>query len=125
VEFLEEFKMKRGWYLDDFLQIPVKAKISLTELKKECRVAHKDLAARIRDYSPSIVVSLLLRIREDVETAVLMANSDACVYAVPFPLSSDVRSGRKCAFCVQGLNGCLNQLAHYPAYTAQPVGIGG
>jgi hypothetical protein len=79
-DFLTNF-MKRGWYFDDLVRIPVKQ----SELRKACREARDDLASRVRDYRPFIVVCLLRRIRDDVETAVLMADSDACVYAVSFP----------------------------------------
>jgi hypothetical protein len=80
-DFLMSF-MKRGWYLDDLVQTPVK---NQSELKNKCRKARDDLAARIRRYSPCIVVCLVRRIRDDVEIATLKAGSDACVYTVSFP----------------------------------------
>src|ERR1700722_20689117 len=58
--FLAGFK-QRGWYLDDLVQTPIKG----PELKKKCREARNNLASRIREYRPSIVVCLLRRIRED------------------------------------------------------------
>lgn len=81
VDFLVDF-MKRKWYLDDLVETPVRDQ---TELRNKCLAAVDGLAARIRDYKPSIVVCLLRRIRDQVETAVLKADSDACVYAVSFP----------------------------------------
>jgi hypothetical protein len=57
--FLTNF-MKREWYFDDLVQIPVKEQ---SELRKACREARDDLASRIRDYRPSIVVCLLRRIQ--------------------------------------------------------------
>jgi hypothetical protein len=81
VDFLMKLK-QRGWYLDDIVQTPVKEHV---ELRKKCREARDDLAARIRDYNPFVVVCLLRRIRDEVEAAVLKAGSDACVYAVSFP----------------------------------------
>jgi hypothetical protein len=81
VDFLMRLK-QRGWYLDDLVQTPIKEQ---AELKKKIREARDDLAARIRDYNPSVVVCLLRRIRDDVEVAVLKAGSDACVYSVSFP----------------------------------------
>jgi hypothetical protein len=80
-DFLINFR-DCGWYLDDLVQNPVSER---TELKNKCRAAVDDLATRIRCYKPSIVVCLLRRIRDHVETAVLKADSDACVYAVSFP----------------------------------------
>jgi len=80
-QFLEEFK-KRGWYFDDLIQTPVENR---NELGKKRRETIDNLADRIRTYKPSIVVCLLLRIMDDVETAVLMAGSDAPVYGVAFP----------------------------------------
>jgi hypothetical protein len=59
-DFLMNFS-NRGWYFDDLVQTPVKEQ---SELKKKCREARTDLAARIRDYQPSIVVCLLRRIRQ-------------------------------------------------------------
>jgi hypothetical protein len=81
VDFLIKLK-QRGWYLDDLVRSRVK---DPAELKKKCREARDDLAARIRDYNPSVVVCLLRRIRDDVEAAVLKAESNACIYAVSFP----------------------------------------
>ena len=80
-DFLLSF-MKRGWYLDDLVQTPVKKQ---SELKNKCRKARDDLASRIHRYSPCIVVCLVPRIRDDVEIATLKAGSDACLYAVSFP----------------------------------------
>jgi hypothetical protein len=78
--FLTNF-MNRGWYFDDLVQSPVKQ----SELRKACQEARNDLASRVRRDRPSIIVCLLRGIRDDVEAAALMADSDACVYAVSFP----------------------------------------
>jgi hypothetical protein len=80
--FLASFK-ERGFYLDDLVRAPV-SNPTATKLKNKRREARSDLAARIRDYKPSVIVCLLLGIRDDVEMAVLKARSDAPVHAVPF-----------------------------------------
>jgi hypothetical protein len=56
-DFLVNF-MKRGWYLDDLVQTPVKDR---SELKRKCRAARDDLAARIRGFAASSSRSLRRR----------------------------------------------------------------
>ncbi len=61
----------------------------LTELKGEriatCRAAQPSLTARIADYKPAAIVTLLLSIGDIVESAATTAGSNAPRYAVPFP----------------------------------------
>jgi hypothetical protein len=80
-DFLKSF-MERGWYLDDLVQTPINDR---SELKKKCREARDSLAIRIAKYKPAAIVCLLRRIRDDVEVAALMADSEACCYTVSFP----------------------------------------
>jgi hypothetical protein len=82
-DFLECFKAY-GWYLDDLVLEPVD-KLSKAEREKLCRDARSDLAARIKEYQPSAIVSLLRRIQVDVETAADEAEYNALRFAVPFP----------------------------------------
>jgi len=69
-------------YLDDLVQTPID---DPSELKKKCREARANLAARIAKYRPSAIVCLLRRIRDDVDDAALMADSEASRYVVSFP----------------------------------------
>jgi hypothetical protein len=80
-DFLKNF-MERGWYLDDLVRMPVDDR---SELKKKCREARSNLAARIAKYRPSAIVCLLRRIRDDVDEAALIADSEAFRYVVSFP----------------------------------------
>jgi hypothetical protein len=62
-DFLERFKAY-GWYLDDLVSTPVdhlKGARRKTRRKK-CRDAQNSLAARIKNYQPRAIVSLLLGI---------------------------------------------------------------
>ena len=81
--FLDWFKAQ-GWFLDDLVATPVD-KQSRTKREKQCRSARSDLAARIAKYQPQAIVSILWRIRDDVEIAANMAASKASLFAVPFP----------------------------------------
>jgi hypothetical protein len=81
-DFLKSF-MGRGWYLDDLVSMPID-NLPRLEREKRCRDARADLAARIAEYRPSGIVSLLRRIRDDIEIAAIMANSKACRYVLPF-----------------------------------------
>lgn len=82
-DFLECFKAY-GWYLDDLMLIPID-KLSRAEREKQCRHARSNLAARIEQYQPSAIVSLLRRIEADVEAAATAAGNNAPRFAVPFP----------------------------------------
>jgi hypothetical protein len=71
-DFFEKFK-QRGWFFDDL----VPSQVSKAELKARCREARADLSTRIEYHKPSIIVCILLGIRDHVEVATLMAKSDA------------------------------------------------
>jgi hypothetical protein len=81
-DFLERFKAY-GWYLDDLVLTPVN-QLKGARRKKECRDAQHSLAARIKEYQPRAIVSLLLSIRDIVETAANDAGNNAPRFAVPF-----------------------------------------
>jgi hypothetical protein len=81
-DFLEHFK-SYGWYLDDLILTPVNH-LRRSQRKKKCRDAQASLAARIKEYQPRAIVSLLLSIRAIVEAAAIDAGSDARLFAVPF-----------------------------------------
>jgi hypothetical protein len=78
--FLDWFKA-RGWFFDDLVTKPVDKQLR----EKQCRDARADLAARIAKYQPQAIVSILWRIRDDVEIAINAAGSKASFFAVPFP----------------------------------------
>jgi hypothetical protein len=82
-DFLERFKAY-GWYLDDLVLTPID-KLSPAERERQCRDARPELAARIAQYKPCAIVSLLYRIRADVEAAAIVAGTTAPRFAVPFP----------------------------------------
>jgi len=81
-DFLDRFKAY-GWYLDDLVLTPVNY-LGRSQRKKECRDARASMAARIKEYQPRAIVSLLLSIRDDVEISAGNARSDAPLFAVPF-----------------------------------------
>ncbi len=81
-DFLERFKAY-GWYLDDLVLTPVNH-LKRARRKKECRDAQSSMAARIKEYQPRAIVSLLLSIRDIVEAAAIDAGSNARLFAVPF-----------------------------------------
>jgi hypothetical protein len=82
-DFLECFKAY-GWYLDDLVLTPVNG-LERPLRRKKCQGAQTSLAARISEYRPSAIVSLLLSIKENVEAAANAAGSNARLFAVPFP----------------------------------------
>jgi hypothetical protein len=81
--FLECLKAY-GWYLDDLVLTPVNT-LETSLRKKKCQDAQTSLAARILEYRPIAIVSLLLSIKENVEAAANTAGSNAQLFAVPFP----------------------------------------
>jgi hypothetical protein len=81
--FLARFK-GLGWYLDDLVLTPVD-KLARSERIATCHAAQADLAARITEYKPQAIVTLLLSIRNVVESAAANAGSNVPRYAVPFP----------------------------------------
>jgi hypothetical protein len=72
-----------GWYLDDLVLTPVD-KLPKPERLARCRDAQQSLAARIAEYQPLAIVSLLKRIEKNVDAAAIAAGSDAQRFAVPF-----------------------------------------
>jgi hypothetical protein len=82
-DFLERFKAY-GWYLDDLVLTPINQLGRSPQRKKECRDAQASMAARIKEYQPRAIVSLLLSIRDIVEAAAIDASSNARLFAVPF-----------------------------------------
>jgi hypothetical protein len=82
-DFLERFKAY-GWYLDDLVLTPIN-NLSGAERGRQCRDARSTLAARIAQYQPCAIVSLLRRIKVDVEAAATTAGNNAPRFAVPFP----------------------------------------
>jgi hypothetical protein len=82
-DFLKRFK-GYGWYLDDLVLTPVND-LEDRQREKKCREAQDCLAARIAKYRPSAIVTLLLRIKDNVEAAADAAASNVPRYTVPFP----------------------------------------
>jgi hypothetical protein len=82
-DFLATFQ-GYGWYLDDLVLIPVNHLDGL-QRKNHLNNAKESLAARICDYKPRAIVSLLLSITRYVDAARTLAQSDAALYEVPFP----------------------------------------
>ena len=79
----ESFKA-RGWYLDDLVLTPVNG-LSKTERRLQCEGAVTSLAARIAEYRPQAIVSLMKGIEPLVNAAAKRAESDAPCFSVPFP----------------------------------------
>jgi hypothetical protein len=80
IEFLNWFKA-RGWYLDDQVTEPI---ANLRDRRIKCQEARASLTARIVQYQPSAIVSLLKSISDDVEIAASKANNKARLFTVPF-----------------------------------------
>lgn len=82
--FLDRFK-SLGWYLDDLvLTMPVD-KLGRSQRRAEWIGACESLAARIGQYRPLAIVTLLLGIESIVRKAAKAAGSDAMIFTVPFP----------------------------------------
>jgi hypothetical protein len=82
-DFLERFKAY-GWYLDDLVLTPVN-QLTNVDRNAKCLAAQDSLAARIAEYRPLAIVSLLISIKTIVNAAAIAACSDAPRFAVPFP----------------------------------------
>ncbi|MCA1533851.1 hypothetical protein I6F21_14910 [Bradyrhizobium sp. NBAIM03] len=82
-EFLDRFKAY-GWFLDDLVLTPVD-KLPPSKRKTTCLAAMDGLKDRIAAYRPLAIVSMLVGIKNIVETAAKAAESNAPRYAVPFP----------------------------------------
>jgi hypothetical protein len=93
-DFLDRFKAY-GWYLDDLVLTPVNQLERSPQRKKECRDAQSSMAARIKEYQPRAIVSLLLSIRYIVDAAAIDAGSDARLFAVPFAGNGNQNRFRK------------------------------
>jgi hypothetical protein len=81
-DFRDRFKA-RGWYLDDLVLFPINDRKGSPRMK-ECRDAIGSLVARIKEYQPRAIVSLLLSIQDFVEAAAANAGSKAPRFVVPF-----------------------------------------
>jgi hypothetical protein len=81
-DFLDRFKAC-GWYLDDLVLTPVNG-LAPSLRMKQCRDAKDSLTARIKEYRPRAIVSLLLSIQDIVEAAAANSGSNAPRFAVPF-----------------------------------------
>jgi hypothetical protein len=83
LDFLDRFKA-RGWYLDDLVLIPING-LKPGERRSHWLRSRPSLSARIAEYQPLAIVTLLLGIRKVVENAARDAGCKADLYAVPFP----------------------------------------
>ena len=81
-DFLSTFK-SLGWYLDDLVLEPIND-LSPKQRKARHRECQESLRQRIASCRPRAVVSLLLSIRDIVETAAARAAPDARTHAVHF-----------------------------------------
>lgn len=82
-DFLDRFK-GYGWYLDDLVLEPVN-RLTRSQRTAACLRACVSLADRIAEYRPLAIVTIMLRIKDVVESAAVAAGSDAPRFAVPFP----------------------------------------
>ncbi|MET3841003.1 hypothetical protein [Bradyrhizobium sp. OAE829] len=82
-DFLRRFKAY-GWYLDDLVLTPVNH-LTKRDRDAQCLGAQASLAARIAEYKPLAIVSLMIGIKSIVDAAATAAGSDAQRFAVPFP----------------------------------------
>ena|SRR5438477_218161 len=82
-DFLERFKAY-GWYLDDLVLTPVNH-LKNPERKAQCQSAQPSLTARIAEYQPLAIVSLMVGIKHIVEAAAVAAGNNSPRFAVPFP----------------------------------------
>jgi hypothetical protein len=73
-----------GWFVDDLSSTPVD-RLSPSERKARCYAAEAGLAARIAEYQPAAIVSLLMRIKGNVAAAAIAAGAgDVPRHAVRF-----------------------------------------
>lgn len=89
-KFLENFKAA-GCYVDDLVLRPIN-KTPDHERKQLCERSVSDLANRISDYNPRIVISLLKKIKVYVKSAVFQSNVDVTFYATYFPGNGQQRN---------------------------------
>lgn len=82
-DFFSKFKTS-GCYLDDLVLVPVN-KSSKSLRRQAKRNAIPDLAKRIEEYQPVVVVALLKSIERDVREAVAESGVDAQFHATHFP----------------------------------------
>jgi hypothetical protein len=82
-DFLHRFR-DYGWYLDDLVLSPVNH-LNQAARKAAWYGSCDSLAARIAEYQPLAVVSLLSGIKDIVSDAARKAGSTATLYSVPFP----------------------------------------
>ena len=82
-EFLKLFKSNR-FYLDDLCQEPIN---NLDEpTKRRARNAYeKNLADRIKQYNPKVIISTPMSIEKNVNTAINKAGLTLNIYSLPFP----------------------------------------
>ena len=69
--FLAQFK-SWGWFLDDLALVPVN-QLPEADRKQSCRAAVANLAKRIAQYDPEVVIVLLKSIAPQVKAAIEMA----------------------------------------------------
>jgi hypothetical protein len=81
--FLAQFK-SWGWFLDDLVRTPVD-QLDDPERKQVCRAAVADLARRIAQYEPEVVIVLLKGIAPQVAEAVRLAGCRPQLHNLPFP----------------------------------------
>lgn len=82
-DFLDFFKA-RGCYLDDLSHQPVD-NLPRPERRRVLANSVAQLAERLIEYRPERVIAVLRSIESDVRRAVLIANLNVPVHAVPFP----------------------------------------
>ncbi len=83
-DFLEWFKAN-GYFLDDLILDPVNKKAYTERRRLRCESV-LDLARRLSDYRPAVVVALMIGIEPMVRDAIAKAGlSDRPFHVIPFP----------------------------------------
>ena len=79
-----------GFFLDDLVLFPINR---FDEMKRKAeRLDHQDeLAARLMEYQPLAVVTVMKGIKSHVDTAMELAGLSVINYALPFPWSEQYR----------------------------------
>src|SRR5262249_45796575 len=79
-----EYLKQLGWYLDDLVLTPVD-KLAPSERQARCAASEPCLAERIAKYRPQAVVTLLKRIKPNVDAAMAAAGCSVPHHVLPFP----------------------------------------
>lgn len=94
VNFLDRFK-EMGFYLDDLCSEPVNQLKSKEEKKKRKRLRElyeEDLASRIKNYNPKLIIVTPKEITENIKSVIKQTGLDVPLKELPFPVGSQTNA---------------------------------